>query len=125
MAITIHSATQTTSVTINGSFFFLMIRRPPRSTLFPYTTLFRSAAGRTATINGGTFNFNTGASITGTGGTRAIIRADASHTPNPNNVFTSQNINSSTINSPATLTNALVLTLTLTNLTIEPPPANT
>src|SRR5688572_33387242 len=33
-------------------FFFLMIRRPPRSTLFPYTTLFRSTkslhAGRTA-----------------------------------------------------------------------------
>src|SRR5687767_16015592 len=27
-------------------FFFLMIRRPPRSTLFPYTTLFRSCAGR-------------------------------------------------------------------------------
>src|SRR5215217_9407903 len=26
----------------NISFFFLMIRRPPRSTLFPYTTLFRS-----------------------------------------------------------------------------------
>src|SRR2546430_10889152 len=26
-----------------GLFFFLMIRRPPRSTLFPYTTLFRSA----------------------------------------------------------------------------------
>src|SRR3712207_9003184 len=26
-------------------FFFLMIRRPPRSTLFPYTTLFRSGAG--------------------------------------------------------------------------------
>src|SRR5260221_7581067 len=25
-------------------FFFLMIRRPPRSTLFPYTTLFRSVA---------------------------------------------------------------------------------
>src|SRR3712207_8217509 len=25
------------------NFFFLMIRRPPRSTLFPYTTLFRSA----------------------------------------------------------------------------------
>src|SRR2546426_6533475 len=28
------------------SFFFLMIRRPPRSTLFPYTTLFRSATER-------------------------------------------------------------------------------
>src|SRR2546421_3725545 len=27
------------------SFFFLMIRRPPRSTLFPYTTLFRSNFG--------------------------------------------------------------------------------
>src|SRR2546422_7045362 len=27
-------------------FFFLMIRRPPRSTLFPYTTLFRSAEPR-------------------------------------------------------------------------------
>src|SRR3712207_8271112 len=25
-----------------ATFFFLMIRRPPRSTLFPYTTLFRS-----------------------------------------------------------------------------------
>src|SRR5438094_8275381 len=27
---------------ISFTFFFLMIRRPPRSTLFPYTTLFRS-----------------------------------------------------------------------------------
>src|ERR1035438_10758852 len=27
-------------------FFFLMIRRPPRSTLFPYTTLFRSERSR-------------------------------------------------------------------------------
>src|SRR5688572_31641635 len=26
-------------------FFFLMVRRPPRSTLFPYTTLFRSDEG--------------------------------------------------------------------------------
>src|SRR2546429_5169077 len=38
---------------VGVSFFFLMIRRPPRSTLFPYTTLFRSgwirgAAGGTA-----------------------------------------------------------------------------
>src|SRR3712207_7719537 len=29
-------------------FFFLMIRRPPRSTLFPYTTLFRSTCSRPA-----------------------------------------------------------------------------
>src|SRR5438132_7651279 len=30
-------------------FFFLMIRRPPRSTLFPYTTLFRSGLPRVRT----------------------------------------------------------------------------
>src|ERR1039457_7389839 len=30
-------------------FFFLMIRRPPRSTLFPYTTLFRSHHARLRT----------------------------------------------------------------------------
>src|SRR3712207_7058080 len=30
-------------------FFFLMIRRPPRSTLFPYTTLFRSREAQGAT----------------------------------------------------------------------------
>src|SRR5438067_12909325 len=30
-------------------FFFLMIRRPPRSTLFPYTTLFRSPSGQLQT----------------------------------------------------------------------------
>src|SRR3712207_8686809 len=30
-------------------FFFLMIRRPPRSTLFPYTTLFRSSTARLST----------------------------------------------------------------------------
>src|SRR5216684_5121375 len=38
------------SVRFLGSFFlffFLMIRRPPRSTLFPYTTLFRSNRART------------------------------------------------------------------------------
>src|SRR5258708_27043255 len=31
-------------------FFFLMIRRPPRSTLFPYTTLFRSALPGTQAV---------------------------------------------------------------------------
>src|SRR3989442_8386932 len=33
---------------LKPSFFFLMIRRPPRSTLFPYTTLFRSVQERHA-----------------------------------------------------------------------------
>src|SRR2546430_7845115 len=32
-------------------FFFLMIRRPPRSTLFPYTTLFRSCMDRSGRRN--------------------------------------------------------------------------
>src|SRR2546430_12564710 len=44
-------------VTVCGvccSFFFLMIRRPPRSTLFPYTTLFRSrGSGRRRATYGG------------------------------------------------------------------------
>src|SRR6476661_9083026 len=34
-----------TAVSVSLLFFFLMIRRPPRSTLFPYTTLFRSGPG--------------------------------------------------------------------------------
>src|SRR3989442_15070294 len=37
-----HSAGQVSSRRVS-LFFFLMIRRPPRSTLFPYPTLFRSA----------------------------------------------------------------------------------
>src|SRR2546429_9852239 len=37
--------------TIFFLFFFLMIRRPPRSTLFPYTTLFRSFVGGLSRVN--------------------------------------------------------------------------
>src|SRR6266508_3532179 len=44
----LHSHTSWTSQTTLFLFFFLMIRRPPRSTLFPYTTLFRSQSSRTA-----------------------------------------------------------------------------
>src|SRR2546423_3012093 len=40
----IFSLTKTVSL-LFSFFFFLMIRRPPRSTLFPYTTLFRSPLG--------------------------------------------------------------------------------
>src|SRR6202795_5303940 len=42
-------------------FFFLMIRRPPRSTLFPYTTLFRSSSAKPV------------AKITGSFGQRLLI----------------------------------------------------
>src|SRR5258705_216476 len=33
------------TISLFDGIFFLMIRRPPRSTLFPYTTLFRSGTG--------------------------------------------------------------------------------
>src|ERR1035441_10760228 len=36
---------------VSTFFFFLMIRRPPRSTLFPYTTLFRSCTNRQCTTH--------------------------------------------------------------------------
>src|SRR5947208_5436136 len=35
----------TLSLVLTATFFFLMLRLPPRSTLFPYTTLFRSRSG--------------------------------------------------------------------------------
>src|SRR2546429_5549446 len=47
-------------------FFFLMIRRPPRSTLFPYTTLFRSdrtAIRRVEWMRGGKEGPNLGWSV--------------------------------------------------------------
>src|SRR2546429_9236087 len=46
---TCHISVNDTSLTYSILFFFfLMIRRPPRSTLFPYTTLFRSCFGSPA-----------------------------------------------------------------------------
>src|SRR5258706_10005120 len=39
-------------------FFFLMIRRPPRSTLFPYTTLFRSSSSRLRGVTYGQRGWN-------------------------------------------------------------------
>src|SRR5436190_8860343 len=42
MWIIVYNTSMYISTEVLFSFFFLMIRRPPRSTLFPYTTLFRS-----------------------------------------------------------------------------------
>src|SRR5256885_10040884 len=42
---------RSTSALRHFLFFFLMIRRPPRSTLFPYTTLFRSILNGRASLN--------------------------------------------------------------------------
>src|SRR2546422_7765225 len=53
-------------------FFFLMIRRPPRSTLFPYTTLFRSQADRISHPAPGAPRHGRS---TGTGSSGAVDRA--------------------------------------------------
>src|SRR2546421_11437972 len=44
-----------TNIILSTFFFFLMIRRPPRSTLFPYTTLFRSLFNHESPVRGETF----------------------------------------------------------------------
>src|SRR5256885_3903030 len=44
--MSLHLLVATYLMFLEDVIFFLMIRRPPRSTLFPYTTLFRSPAGR-------------------------------------------------------------------------------
>src|SRR3989442_4450337 len=61
-------------------FFFLMIRRPPRSTLFPYTTLFRSdpGGGRAGTLVPGADGAR-GAARRGAHAARAVGRADPLH----------------------------------------------
>src|SRR5947208_14507438 len=51
-------------------FFFLMIRRPPRSTLFPYTTLFRSRRDLLRDLFGGAVVRVAHASSPGVGVTR-------------------------------------------------------
>src|SRR5256885_11921328 len=58
-------------------FFFLMIRRPPRSTLFPYTTLFRSPVLRWLL-----FSLGTGCrerTHSANGGDRKSTRLNSSH----------------------------------------------
>src|SRR2546430_7730529 len=52
-------------------FFFLMIRRPPRSTLFPYTTLFRSRGPRRRTPVGARPAIADGRRLRGRGERRA------------------------------------------------------
>src|SRR3712207_7513414 len=63
-------------------FFFLMIRRPPRSTLFPYTTLFRSAAHGAGRAGGRDLGGGAGAGARRRGGQllcagRALLAGDA------------------------------------------------
>src|SRR5947207_7520748 len=60
-------------------FFFLMIRRPPRSTLFPYTTLFRSL-GRAIPYGIYDIADNKGWVSVGTDQDRKSTRLNSSHT---------------------------------------------
>src|SRR3982751_5906568 len=57
-------------------FFFLMIRRPPRSTLFPYTTLFRSGMGLARASQG---SLGRVAATYGLFGDRESTRLNSSH----------------------------------------------
>src|SRR2546430_4082636 len=61
------------SNSVSYFFFFLMIRRPPRSTLFPYTTLFRS------TGTGQAPRLDPEGTVLITGGTGALGLAVARH----------------------------------------------
>src|SRR2546426_10160903 len=58
------------------TFFFLMIRRPPRSTLFPYTTLFRS---QRLTLVGVTYQERPDTDSHGTRQDRKSTRLNSSH----------------------------------------------
>src|SRR2546422_2291370 len=66
-------------------FFFLMIRRPPRSTLFPYTTLFRSrVAGAHPPVGGARLGYDRAGGAARAGGARALqdrksTRLNSSH----------------------------------------------
>src|SRR5437868_15279317 len=57
------------------TFFFLLIRRPPRSTLFPYTTLFRNASP--PTVDGASKLFSSPLPLR----TNAVLPADHATAP--------------------------------------------
>src|SRR3712207_8004731 len=65
---------------VSDCFFFLMIRRPPRSTLFPYTTLFRSGP-RGPASNGGVAPGCRGGWKRRAGPVRAVLTRDDAQRP--------------------------------------------
>src|SRR2546430_8193483 len=81
-------------------FFFLMIRRPPRSTLFPYTTLFRSVEDRDA---GAIYKFVVGAVVDqDDAADRKSTRLNSSHSQISYAVFCLKKNNSSLLTRTAT-----------------------
>src|SRR5258708_21762483 len=81
-------------------FFFLMIRRPPRSTLFPYTTLFRSGT-------------------TG-GGAPTVVGMTGAHSFSPTNVVVRSEEHTSELQSPDHLVCRLLLEKKKTILELPP-----
>src|SRR5260221_4674505 len=80
-----------------------MIRRPPRSTLFPYTTLFRSAnTSRTISwvANDGALNSNTGTSTINLTGTNLASR----HTGTSNTICYTEQATAAAIDAALTVT---------------------
>src|SRR2546427_172067 len=79
-SVPVGSATScTATVTDSSLFFFLMIRRPPRSTLFPYTTLFRSCTLGSASTNPTTGAVSTSCAVSFTPNAVAIHTITASY----------------------------------------------
>src|SRR3712207_7902522 len=72
-----------------GCFFFLMIRRPPRSTLFPYTTLFRSAA-RTASLLRMCMSYSFVAGTAASAAHRCRMSAGLRYRPDPGSAVRSE-----------------------------------
>src|SRR3989441_586600 len=69
------SAVAGSTVVTIPAFFFLMIRRPPRSTLFPYTTLFRSLSALPSTLpvtQGGVAGVETVTAVLTSGQTQSV-----------------------------------------------------
>src|SRR5258708_8235186 len=64
------------------TFFFLMIRRPPRSTLFPYTTLFRSVTSSLTVLTGieGCTTSSVGADPARVMGAKSVSERSEEHT---------------------------------------------
>src|SRR5438105_5768343 len=60
-------------------FFFLMMRRPPRSTLFPYTTLFRSSLGESVKVTSGPLSDFDGEVVDVNAEDRKSTRLNSSH----------------------------------------------
>src|SRR5256885_3890974 len=80
-------------------FFFLMIRRPPRSTLFPYTTLFRSPAPAFVAGDASWSRFRGS----------FFLRAPAPHTPFPQPASGRSEEHTSELHSPCNLVCRLLL----------------